>query len=67
MTEETKTVETINVTPTWRGILPLLLTGYADGTPKGRAIAFAELQRMADLADRYADEHKEGKPDEVTK
>lgn len=44
-------MKTIDITPTWRGVLPLLLAAYADGTAKGRASAFAELQRMADIAD----------------
>lgn len=46
-------VATIDCTPTWRAILPLLLTGYTEGTDKGRQIAIEELNRMADLADRF--------------
>lgn len=46
-----KPAGTINLTPTWRGVLPLLLETYAHGTDKGRAMALAELQNMAKLAD----------------
>jgi hypothetical protein len=43
----------IDLTPTWRGIIPLLLAGIESGTDKGRAIALAELARMADAADKW--------------
>jgi hypothetical protein len=42
---------TIDLTPTWKGVLRLLLAGYSDGNATGRAIALEELGRMADLAD----------------
>ena len=50
VTEKTK-IRTIDCTPTWRGVLPLLLVAYQDGTPTRRAMAMEELCRMADLAD----------------
>jgi hypothetical protein len=43
----------IDCTPTWRGILPVLLLLITDANAKGQAEAREELQRMADLADRY--------------
>jgi len=43
----------IDVTPTWRGLLPLYLTAYKDGTFNAIKEAEAELGRMADLADIY--------------
>lgn len=46
-----KAVRTVDCTPTWRGILPMLLLAYADGNANGRKIAFEELGRMADIAD----------------
>lgn len=46
-----KRARTIDVTPTWHGLLPLLLTIYVDGTDEGRKEAFSELQRMAQAAD----------------
>lgn len=51
---------TIDITPTWRGVLRLLVTVAAEAeTAKGRANAWKELERMADLADLYVAEHKD--------
>lgn len=44
---------TIDMTPTWRGILLILLTGYENGNAEGRKMALEELQRMADIADAH--------------
>ena len=52
-------MKTIDLTPTWAGVLRLFLEGYENGTPKGRAIALEELGRMAALADLYVREQKE--------
>ncbi len=49
---ETPPVRTVDCTPDWRGILPLLLAALTDGTAEGRKIAREELQRMADVADK---------------
>lgn len=47
-------IETIDATPTWSAILPLLLEIHANAAnPAGRRAAAEELQRMAQLADRY--------------
>jgi len=46
-------METIDCTPTWEGILPLLLTAMRDGTMEGMRLAGEELRRMARLADDY--------------
>lgn len=46
-------VKYVDVTPTWRGVLPLLLTGYEHGNAKGRAMAAQELDNMARCADLY--------------
>lgn len=48
-----KQVKSINVTPTWRGILPMLVALIENSNDKGRSAAIAELQRMADAADAY--------------
>lgn len=48
---------TIDLTPSWRGVLPILLAGVSSGTVEGRRLAMAELERMADLADAYVAEH----------
>jgi len=50
-----KEVGSIDLTPTWEGILPLLLTGYAEGTPEGQRLAREELSRLARIADANAD------------
>ncbi len=46
-----KHVVMIDLTPTWQGILPLLLAALEDGTDQGKQIAREELQRMAKAAD----------------
>lgn len=43
----------IDVTPTWRGLLPLYLAAYSSGSFNAIKEAEAELGRMADLADIY--------------
>lgn len=53
-------VRTIDITPTWRGVLRLLVTVANDAeTATARANAWIELERMADLADAYVAEHQE--------
>lgn len=48
----TDTVTTIDITPTWEGLLPLLLRVHEHGTTqRARSDAFDELARMAKLAD----------------
>ena len=46
-------METINITPTWAGILPALIAVIRDGTPEGQRMAAEELQRMAQAADKW--------------
>lgn len=53
MGEDKKKVGTIDATPTWRAILPIILTALEIGTPEGKRIAKEELERMADAADAY--------------
>lgn len=43
----------IDCTPTWAGVLPLLLAALDNGTDEGRKIAREELARMAKAADLY--------------
>lgn len=48
--------KTIKVGPSsWSEALPLLLVVIRDGNPTGQAEARKELERMAELADRYVD------------
>lgn len=42
----------IDMTPTWQGVMPMLLAALEDGTPKGKTEARAEITRLAGLADR---------------
>ena len=41
------------VTPAWRGVLKPILVLLECGSAEGKKIAIEELERMADLADRY--------------
>jgi len=51
-------VGTIDVTPTWKAMLPVMIEALTNGTPTGKQLAREELARMADLADHYVAEHK---------
>lgn len=51
--ENIRVVGTIDLTPTWRAILPMLTAALRDGTADGQRIAREELERMADCADRW--------------
>jgi hypothetical protein len=53
MTKEIPAVRTIDVTPTWRAIVPILLMGIENGNADGRKIAMEEIYRMADAADAF--------------
>lgn len=46
-------VRTIDATPTWAAILPMLRAAIENGTPEGRRIAWEELARMAQAADNW--------------
>jgi len=48
------TTKTVDLTPTWSGILPALLSVIRNGeTVEAQKIAEQELARMARLADAY--------------
>lgn len=49
----TVAVKTIDCTPTWAAVLPLLRAAIENGTPEGRRIAWGELSRMAEAADNW--------------
>lgn len=51
MTSERETVTYVDMTPTWEGLLPVLLEIYCKGSSKGKADILLELQRMAKAAD----------------
>ena len=44
---------TVNITPTWAGILPLILAVLEDGNDKGRKEVKGQLAVMANAADKY--------------
>lgn len=46
-------VRTIDATPTWAAVLPMLRAAIENGTPEGRRIAWEELARMATIAGSY--------------
>lgn len=50
---ETPESKSIDITPTWSGVLPALLAAVADGTPEGKRMAREELGRMAQAADHW--------------
>lgn len=45
------TTDTLDITPTWVGILPAIVAVIQNGTPQGRAAAISELQRLAATVD----------------
>ncbi len=47
------TVETVDLTPTWREILPLLFHLFESGSDEQREMAESEFEKMAGAADRY--------------
>jgi len=49
---EKKYIGTIDMTPTWVGVLPIYIAALQDGSPTAQASAREELYRMARLADR---------------
>ena len=57
-----KTTETIDITPTWEGLLPVLVHLAAHGaTLDSREVATVELTRMAKIADLYVASQTENK------
>lgn len=47
--------ETIDLTPTWTSIVPLLLAG----AERGLKVSLDEIYRMAELADKYVELSKQ--------
>lgn len=41
----------VDITPTWAGVLPMLLALVTDGNAEGRDFARSELRKMAKAAD----------------
>lgn len=49
----TKIKETIDLTPTWTSITPLIITGIQRGGAEAQEAMREELMKMAGLADAY--------------
>jgi len=54
------TSKTVDLTPTWQGILPALLNLLQSDHPVTRRVAESELRRMAGLADGYVEAQRAG-------
>lgn len=48
----------VDVTPTWQGILPLLIELLQNGNDAGQRTAREELAKMAKAADLYNEEQR---------
>jgi hypothetical protein len=53
-------VGTVDLTPTWESILPVLMVALVDGTEEGKRMARNELQRMARIADMASKDSTHG-------
>lgn len=54
-------LKTIDCTPTWEGILPIILNVLEDGSEKVKDDMKKELKRMAQIADKYVELQKQNK------
>jgi hypothetical protein len=52
------TVEYIDLTPSWSGIMPALIAALENGNDEGRRLARAELMRLAHITDAQNDRIK---------
>lgn len=56
------TTRTLDITPTWSAILPVLILALEQGNEEGKHAAREELARMAKIADAHVEQTK-GKKD----
>lgn len=59
--------KTIDMTPSWSGVLPILLAAYSNKDYKAIEAAQQELKRMAELADLWVDYSKALEPMQAEK
>lgn len=52
--------QTIDTTPTWSSILPVLVAVIEDSNAIGKINAIKELERMAKIADKHIEYLKKG-------
>ena len=50
---------TVDITPTWRGLLPYMMAVLEDGTHEGKEIVKENFQKMATAADLAVEVTKE--------
>jgi hypothetical protein len=50
-TVKTDRGQTVNIAPSWAGILPALIALIENGNGQGRRFAISELERLAQLVD----------------
>ncbi|MGE0500652.1 MAG: hypothetical protein AB7I79_03225 [Rhizobiaceae bacterium] len=55
----TREPEFIDLTPTWSGVLPILLASFENCGDEGSASAISSLKQMAEVADRHVAAVKE--------
>lgn len=46
-------VKTIDLTPSWTGLVPALISMIEHGTPEARKVAIEEITRMARALDAF--------------
>lgn len=46
-------VGTIDLTPTWRSLVPMFIMALQSGTPTGQQMAKEQIEIMANIADEY--------------
>jgi len=59
------TTRNLDITPTWSGLLPILVelaAGKIDSTPEASSTAWAELRRMARIADGVVEATRDEEP-----
>ena len=52
--------QTIDLTPTWEAIVPMLLEAYKHADPAGEESVRAEFMRLAKVADYHNKKNEEG-------
>jgi len=52
-------MKTIDMTPSWSDVLPMLLAAHSDGSAEGIDIAQKELERMAAIADKWVQQERQ--------
>ena len=63
MDKTTKELHTIDVTPTWRALIPVMIAVIENGTAEGRKLVISELYRMADIADQAVKDAQDANDD----